>query len=141
MTATFTDDERDFLTSGTRTGMLAWTSSDGQPLAAPVWFVLDGDDLVFNTGAETSKGRAMRRDPRVVLCVDLAEPPYAFVQVQGTVTLSEDVEEMLPLSTRIGARYMGEDRAAEFGSRNAVPGELLVRLTPRRVVSAMDMTA
>ena len=38
-------------------------------------------------------------------------------------------------ATKIGARYMGEDRAEEFGRRNAVAGELLVRLTPDRVVA------
>ncbi len=42
---------------------------------------------------------------------------------------------MLEWATRIGARYMGEDRAEEFGRRNGVPGELLVRLTPERVIA------
>ena len=31
---------------------------------------------------------------------------------------------------------MGADRAEEYGERNGVPGELLVRLTPQKVVSA-----
>lgn len=74
------------------------------------------------------------------MCVDLQAPPYAFVQVQGTVELFSDVVAMLPLSTAIGARYMGEDRADEFGRRNAVSGELLVRLTPSRVISGMDVS-
>ena len=47
---------------------------------------------------------------------------------------------MLVWTTKIGARYMGEDRAEEFGRRNAVEGELLVRLTPDRVVAIDDMT-
>jgi hypothetical protein len=38
-------------------------------------------------------------------------------------------------ATRIGGRYMGEDRAAEFGARNGVPGELLIRLTPARIIA------
>ena len=29
---------------------------------------------------------------------------------------------------------MGADRADEFGDRNGVPGELLVRVTPTRLV-------
>ncbi len=137
----FTDDERHFLGAGTRTGILAYTASDGRPLAVPVWFVPDGDDLVFTTGTTSAKAAAMRRDPRVTICVDLDRPPYAFVQVQGTVTLSQDVAAMLPHATAIGGRYMGADRAEEFGRRNAVEGELLVRLTPSRVISSMDVTA
>jgi len=138
-------DVRAFLSHGTRTGKLGWTARDGRPLVAPIWFLLEGEGegstLVFNTGAETAKGRALARDPRVVLCVDLEEPPFAFVQVQGTVTLSSDLDELRRTATELGARYMGEDRAAEFGARNAVPGELVVRITPTKVVATLDMTA
>jgi nitroimidazol reductase NimA-like FMN-containing flavoprotein (pyridoxamine 5'-phosphate oxidase superfamily) len=49
----------------------------------PLSFVIDDDQLVFNTGKDTAKGRALARDPRVAICVDLEQPPYAFVQVQG----------------------------------------------------------
>ena len=125
---------RAFLSAGTRTGKLGYVAKDGRPLVVPVWFVLDGDELVFNTGATTPKARAIARDPRVVLCVDLDEPPYAFVQVQGTATVSEDLDDLLRSATAIGGRYMGADRAEEFGRRNGVPGELLVRVRPDRVV-------
>jgi PPOX class probable F420-dependent enzyme len=138
-------DVRAFLSHGTRTGKLGWTARDGRPLVAPIWYLLEGEGedstLVFNTGATTAKGRALARDPRVVLCVDLEEPPFAFVQVQGTVTLSEDPDELLRTATDLGARYMGEDRAEEFGRRNAVPGELVVRIVPTKVVASLDMTA
>ena len=134
-------DVRDFLSQGTRTGKLGYTASDGRPLIAPIWFLVEGGELVFNTGADTAKGKAIGRDPRVVLCVDLEEPPFAFVQVQGTAHVSEDPDELLRTATALGARYMGADRAEEFGRRNAVPGELVVRLRPTRVVAALDMTA
>jgi PPOX class probable F420-dependent enzyme len=138
-------DVRAFLSHGTRTGKLGWTARDGRPLVAPIWFLLEGEGedstLVFNTGAETAKGRALTRDPRVVLCVDLEEAPFAFVQVQGTVKLSSDLDELRRTATELGARYMGEDRAAEFGARNAVPGELVVRIIPTKVLAALDMTA
>jgi hypothetical protein len=46
---------------------------------------------------------------------------------------------LLRFATAIGGRYMGADRAGEFGRRNAVPGELLVRLRPERVIAATDV--
>ncbi len=140
MTSLADSDIRAFLSQGTRTGTLAWTATDGRPLVAPIWFLVEDDTLVFNTGASTAKGRAFARDGRVALCVDLPEPPYGFVQVQGTVTTSEDADELLRTSTALGARYMGADRAEEFGRRNAVPGELVVRLHPSKVVATLDMT-
>lgn len=132
---------RAFLSEGTRTGMLGFTAADGRPLVAPVWFAVEGDEIIFNTGAATAKGRAIARDPRLVLCVDVAEPPYAFVQVQGIAETSEDPAELLRTATVLGGRYMGAQRAEEFGRRNAVPGELLVRLRPTKVVARLDMTA
>jgi PPOX class probable F420-dependent enzyme len=135
------DDVRAFLTEGTRTGKLAFTAADGRPLVAPVWFVLDGDDLLFNTGKATAKGRAIARDPRVAICVDSEVPPYGFAQLQGEATASEDPDELLSSATAIGARYMGADRAEEFGKRNGVPGELLVRVRVTKVVANLDMTA
>jgi PPOX class probable F420-dependent enzyme len=128
---------RAFLGDGTRTGKLATVRRDGRPHVVPIWFVLDGDDLVFTTGATSVKGRAMRRDGRVCLCVDDERPPYAYVMVEGRVRISEDLDQMLRYATDIGRRYMGSSRAEEFGRRNAGPGELLVRLTPERV-TALD---
>ncbi|GEL22668.1 hypothetical protein PSU4_16220 [Pseudonocardia sulfidoxydans NBRC 16205] len=135
MSAELTPEVVDFLSAGTRTGLLAFTAADGRPLAAPVWFVVEDGALVFNTGATTAKGRALARDPRVALVVDIAEPPYAFVQVQGVAETSEDPGELVRTATALGARYMGADRAEEYGRRNAVPGELVVRLRPTKVVA------
>ena len=130
---------RDFLSHGTRTGKLGFLAASGRPLVAPVWFVVEDGSLVFNTGKDTAKGRALARDPRVSLCVDLEEPPYAFVQVQGEAELSEDPAELLRTATAIGARYMGAGRAEEFGQRNAVPGELVVRVRPAKVLANFDV--
>jgi PPOX class probable F420-dependent enzyme len=131
----------EFLSAGTRTGMLGYLGSDGRPLVAPVWFIVDGGELVFNTGRDTAKGRSLARDRRVVMCVDDPHPPYSFVQVQGVAATSGDPQELLDTATRIGARYMGPERAEEFGRLNGVPGELVVRVRPTKVVSAFNLAA
>ncbi|MEU1207860.1 PPOX class F420-dependent oxidoreductase [Nocardia sp. NPDC005825] len=131
---------RDFLTEGTRTGKLAFVAADGRPLVAPIWFVLEGDDIVFNTGKDTAKGRSILRDGRVTLCVDVSEPPYSFVQVQGIAKVSEDPADLVRTATDIAARYMGPDRAEEFGERNGVPGELVVRLRPIKVIADFSVS-
>jgi PPOX class probable F420-dependent enzyme len=130
----------EFLSAGTRTGMLGYVAADGRPLVAPVWFVVDDGQLVFTTGRDTPKGRALDRDSRVAICVDDPHPPYSFVQVQGAASVSEDPEDVLDFATRTGARYMGADRADEFGRRNAVPGELVVRVRPTKVIAGFDIS-
>jgi PPOX class probable F420-dependent enzyme len=130
----------EFLSGGTRTGMLGYVAADGRPLVAPVWFVVDDGQLVFNTDRNSSKGRALARDSRVAICVDDPHPPYSFVQVQGLATVGEDLDDVRNIATRTGARYMGAERANEFGRRNAVPGELVVRVRPTKVIAGFDIS-
>ena len=128
--------------SGTRTGKLATVREDGRPHVAPIWFVLDGDDLIFNTWHESVKGKNLVRDGRIALTVDEEVAPYAFVIVEGTVEITEDdPAESLKWATRIGARYMGEDQAEAFGKRNSVPGELLLRIKVDKIVAQKELAA
>ncbi|MBN0043497.1 PPOX class F420-dependent oxidoreductase [Streptomyces actuosus] len=136
MAEKMTDAEwREFVSYGTRTGKLSTVRADGSPHVTPIWFLLDGDEVVFNTHKESVKGRNLVRDGRVALCVDDDRPPYGFVVLQGRARVSEDLGELRAWATRIGARYMGEDRAEEFGARNGVPGEFLVRVAVDRVLA------
>ncbi|BBZ43226.1 hypothetical protein MPRM_05070 [Mycobacterium parmense] len=105
-----------------------------------MWIIVDGGQVVFNTGRDTPKGRALARDSRVVICVDDPHPPYSFVQVQGVASLTDDSPELLDIATRIARRYMGAERAEEFGRRNAVPGELVVRVRPTKVIAGFDIS-
>jgi nitroimidazol reductase NimA-like FMN-containing flavoprotein (pyridoxamine 5'-phosphate oxidase superfamily) len=86
------DERREFLLEGTRTGKVATTRADGRPHVTPVWFTLDGDEILFTTD-----------------------------------------------DTSLKAKTMGADRAGEFGGRNAVPGELVVRITPTHIVARADI--
>jgi PPOX class probable F420-dependent enzyme len=154
------DETRSFLLHGTRTGKLAVVRDDGRPHVTPTWFTLDAPhgavassgsaatvgtaaaayDLVLTTHETSTKAKAIRRDPRVALCVDDQAPPYSYVMVEGTATLSDDLDELRRCATAVGGRYMGAARAEEFGARNAVPGELLVRITPTRVIAKADIS-
>lgn len=131
---------RDFVMAGTRTGKLAVTRSDGRPHVTPTWFLVDGDDVVLTTSSSGVRGRALRRDPNAALCVDDQKPPYSYVMIEGRATLSDDPGELLRWATAIGGRYMGAENAERFGARNAVPGELLVRLRASRVIAERDVT-
>lgn len=135
------DEMRRFVRHGTRTGKLATVRANGRPHVAPIWFELDAatGDLVFTTWHESVKAANMQRDARVSLCVDDETPPFAFVIVEGTVSISTNPDELLAWATRIGGRYMGAARAAEYGARNGVPGELLVRLTPQKWIGQKEV--
>ncbi len=131
---------RAFLLDPVRPASVATTRKDGRPHVAPVWYDLDDDGtIVFTTGATTAKGYAIRRTGQVALCVYDDRPPFSFVSIQGQATYSEDPDELLAWATRVGGRYMGADQADRYGARNAVPGELLVRVRPTKVVAEADL--
>jgi PPOX class probable F420-dependent enzyme len=133
------EETRAFLLDGTRTGKLATARADGRPHVTPIWFTLDSEAIVFTTHGTSIKAKALRRDDRVCMCVDDQTAPYSYVMVEGTAALSEDLDELVRWATVIGGRYMGADRAEEYGARNGVPGELLVRISPTRVVTRAEM--
>jgi PPOX class probable F420-dependent enzyme len=124
-----------------RTAVLAVTRTDGRPIGAPIWYVCDGDELVFTTWAESLKGKALRRDPRTALTVQDPQPPFSCVIAEGEARWSQDTDDLLHWATLIGGRYMGADVAEHYGKRNAAPGELLVRVRPTRWQTAKDIAS
>ena len=129
----------EFASAGSRTGKIAVVRANGAPHVVPIWFVLDSDGehdyVVFTVPGDSVKGRILRREPRFSLCVDDERPPFSFVTFNGEATISEDLDEMLVWSTKLGGRYMGAEVAETFGKRNAVPGELLVRGRITKVIA------
>ena len=136
-----TSEHKHFLMDQVRTAKLATVRKDGRPHVTPVWFELDGNTLVFSSWHTSIKAVNIRRNGRVCLCVDDEKPPFSYIQIEGTATLSADSEELKYWSTGIGGRYMGEELAEAYGKRNSVEGELLVRVTPTKVVFVKDVAS
>lgn len=128
-----------FLLDEPRTGKLATVRADGRPHITPIWIDLDGDMLVFTTWHESVKALNMRRDPRVSICIDDETPPFAYAIIEGTADFSDDPDELLEWATRIAGRYMGQDQAAAYGKRNSVKGELLVHVTPTKIIARKNI--
>ena len=134
-----TSEHTNFLMEQVRTAKLATVRKDGRPHVTPVWFELDGDTLIFSTWHTSIKAVNIRRDGRVCLCVDDEKPPFSYIQIEGTAVMSADSEALSYWTTHIAARYMGEGLAEAYGMRNSVEGELLVRVTPTKIVFVKDV--
>src|SRR3954452_17719770 len=87
------DEVRAFITAmPAHTGKVATVRADGRPHVAPVWYAIDDDgSIYFTTGADTVKGRTIRRDPRISVCIDDPRPPFGFVLLEGTAEIIEDL--------------------------------------------------
>ena len=139
MTGMTAEECRSFLLRPVRTAKLATVRPDGRPHVVPVWFDLDGDTIVFTMWHKTVKAANLRRDARACLCVDDETAPFGYVQVEGSVTISSDMEQVRYWTTRIAGKYMGREKAGEYGARYGVEGELLVRVNPSKMIGQKDI--
>lgn len=128
-----------FVVAEPRPAVLATVRADGRPHAAPIWIDMEDGAIWFSTGADTVKGRNLARTGQATICVQDDRAPFSFVVVECTAELIDDLDLVRHWATRLGGRYMGADRAEQYGARNGVPGELVVKLTPVHVVSAADV--
>ena len=135
------DEIRHFMLDTVHTAKLATVRSDGRPHVAPIWFDMDGEVVVFNTDENSIKGKNIQRDGRVTLCVDEEKPPFAYVILEGNAQIASPTpDELVYWAARIAGRYMGPNLAESYGKRNGVPGELLVRVTPTKIIAHANIS-
>jgi PPOX class probable F420-dependent enzyme len=126
-----------FIQEGTRTGKLSTIRSDGRPHCVPVWCIFEDGMVIFMTWSTSAKAKNLRRDDRVSITFDSDEFPYDFVTIEGKAAIKVlPADKLLAISRRIASRYVPAERAEEFAGRNAVEGEVLVSITPVKVISA-----
>ena len=120
--------EREAFLADLHVGVLA-IARDGAPLAGPVWYRYEpGGDVVISIGRESEKARLLAAAGRASLCAQREELPYAFVTVEGPVTISPgDQAERAGLAERylgeLATRYLDDTKGEET---------VIVRLTPER---------
>ena len=135
----------EFMTTGSRTGKLALVRKDGSPTVTPIWFDVDPatGDFVFMTGAASAKAKMLRREPRVSICVDVMEMPFDFARIDGIATITDyddDPDAIRHWATETCRRFVGEERAQEFGERNGGDDEILVRVRPTKYVGGFGVS-
>jgi PPOX class probable F420-dependent enzyme len=129
----------EFLTDGARTGNVATVGEGGRPHVVPIWYIVEGEEIVFTTWHTSVKARNLASNGRAAMTIDDEEPPYSYLMIEGQVTISDDPAESRRVATLAGGKYMGADRADEFGARNGVEGELVVRLRIEHLVGADEV--
>lgn len=129
-----------YIDEAPRTAHLATVRADGRPHVAPIWVTLDGDQIVFTTWHTSVKGRNIARTGQAALSIDDTAEGSSYVAIEGTVTMDPDPAQSRAWATKLGGKYMGADRAEEFGERNGVPGEWVCRLTPTHMSGQRGVT-
>ncbi|HXS60720.1 MAG TPA: PPOX class F420-dependent oxidoreductase [Candidatus Sulfopaludibacter sp.] len=128
------DEINRFLMKGTFTGKLGTINKDGSSHITPIWYILDENNYItFTTYFKSVKAKNLIRDSRISICVDDQTPPFSFVLVNGSAKVFSQPEDLLRWTTKISERYMGKELSLEYGKRNAIEGELLVKVIPTKI--------
>jgi PPOX class probable F420-dependent enzyme len=123
-------DAREAFLADVHVGTLAVERADGPPLASPVWYrYVPGGDVELMTEEQSLKGRLLRSAGRAALSVQRETFPYAYVTVDGPVTLGEPADgDLLDIATR----YLGPDGGRAYVEGTPAGDNMLVRITPER---------
>ena len=100
-----TPEERKAFLSEHRLAIVGVERLDAPPQLSPVYYVMDGNDLLVSTTATRAKTSAVRRAGRVTLCVLGEEMPFPYLAVYGRGTIEE--EGAVDLMMRVGGAMAG----------------------------------
>jgi PPOX class probable F420-dependent enzyme len=118
-------EERHFAVLGT-------TNKSGTPHLTIMWYLLDGDEIVFNTKAGRTKESNLEREPRVSLLV-YDESGYKYIRIDGRVTTITDPQIAHRDIARLAIRYHGEEKAKAQVARFNSEERISYRLPTTRV--------
>jgi len=132
------DEIRGFLDAG-RDLQVASINADGTPHLVTMWYLRDGDDVVFWTYGKSQKVVNLRRDPRVTVLVATGEKYEELkgVSIAGTATIVDDPDDVLAFGERVYEKHWGpiEHEMVREGVRTMGAKRVLVRVTPVRTTS------
>ncbi len=112
------------LLEGPSPAVLTTYKADGNALVSPVWFRWRDPAFEVVIAEDDVKVRHLARDPRCVLVVFEAVPPFRGVEVRGDAELIEG--DVTPARREIAGKYLGAEDGARFAEqRRAKPGVLL----------------
>ena len=90
-----------------------WTNNpDGSPQVSVVWFICDGDEILFGTDANSQKAKNLTRDRRILLSIEDEERNARGFQrhliIRGMATIERGPDPAL--MDRLAMKYLGLQR-------------------------------
>ena len=133
----FSETERQEFLAARHVGVLSVAAHDGRPPSSvPIWYgYAPGGNILVNTGSSSRKAKLIERAGAVTLVVQLEEPPYQYVVVEGTVV---ETTSPSPLDVRepIALRYLGEEDGRAFVQGMESQQTVLFTIRPDRWLPA-----
>jgi PPOX class probable F420-dependent enzyme len=127
------EERRDFVRKH-RTCVFGYNRKDDGPAMTVVYYVIDGDDLLISTMSARAKARAVRRNPKVSICVLDEQWPLTYLQVYGDAKIEDDFDQAVDVLRRVIDLMAGSDvsatKHAEIEQMVRDEDRVVIRVTP-----------
>jgi PPOX class probable F420-dependent enzyme len=130
------EEHRPFLESHSL-AIVGFVRKSGPPSLSPVYYIVDGDAIVFSTTTQRGKGRAVARTGELTLCIIDTNPPFPYLTVYGTATSDETtaVDTMMKIGQVMTGNPLPEAARGAMQQRAETEGRVSVRVTPTEFFS------
>jgi hypothetical protein len=118
--------ERTAFLAGVHVGVLAVDEPGRGPLSLPIWYLVDGEEIVIAISAGSLKEQLLAAAGRATMTIQSEEPPYKYVSVEGPVTIGPATHDPLVLASR----YLGPELGQWYVDNNGDVDGINVRLRP-----------
>ena len=101
----------------------------GQLHSTPVWFEFENGKFYFWVGEDSVKGKNMRRNPSISVCIATHEEPYQYVSAAGRGVITK--QDLAARCSSICRRYYSDESARAFVEADLASGNsIIVTLVP-----------
>lgn len=125
------EERRQFLQQH-RLCVVGYERKGGPPSLSPVYYVMEGEDLLISTTASRAKAQAVRRNPDVSVCVLGEAMPFPYLTVYGSGRIEEDgaVDVMMKVGGALSGNPVPEAARPAVEERARTEGRVVLRVTP-----------
>jgi PPOX class probable F420-dependent enzyme len=104
---TMTREEMHGFLTANRILEVATIGADGWPHLAPMWYVMDGPNVVFRSFTKSQKIVNLHRDPNLTVLVETGDAYSQLrgVMIKGTARLVSDQDYVLSVYGQLAAKY------------------------------------
>ena len=127
-----TPEERKAFLREHRLAIVGAERKDAPPQLSPVYYVMDGDDLLISTTATRAKAKVIRRNAPVSVCVLGEQPPFPYLTVYGRGRIETDgaVDVMMAVGGAMAGNPLPESVRPTIEERAKKEQRVVLRVTP-----------
>jgi PPOX class probable F420-dependent enzyme len=114
---------------------------NGPPSLSPVYYFMDGAEIVISTMDSRVKAKAVRRNPEVSVCVLDEKMPFAYLTVYGHARVEEEgaVDVMMGVGEAMTGNPVSEAARPSLEKRAKDEGRVVIRVKPAQVVATRPL--